>query len=81
MTAIHMNSEIILPCASERENRVMVSILDNLKQNFEVAQGQGKLREFLQEYSVAILSINQRVGILHSVEFEDDFVVGEFNCD
>lgn len=81
MTVIHMNYKIILPSASERENRVMVSILENLKSSFQVAQDQGKLREFLQECALGILTINQRAGLLHSVESEKDYVAGEFNCD
>ena len=73
MTAIHINAETILPDASEQENRVLVSILDNLKHNFEVAQSQGKLREFLQEYTVGILTINQRAGLLPDVKFESEY--------
>lgn len=73
MNAIHINAETIIPSASDQENRVMVSILDNLKQNFKVAHDQGKLHEFLQEYALGILIINQRVGILPDVKFESEF--------
>ena len=73
MTDFNINTETILPGVSEQENRVMVSILDNLRENFEVAQSQGKLREFMQEYAVGILSINQRAGLLPDVKFESEY--------
>ena len=51
----------------------MLNIISRLKENFEVAQSQGKLHEFLREYAVGILSINQRVGLLPDVKFESDY--------
>ncbi|MBT3982937.1 MAG: hypothetical protein HOD90_10240 [Nitrospina sp.] len=73
MTVTNINTETILPSASEQENRVMVSILNNLIQNFEVAQSHGKLHEFLQEYAIGIISINQKVGLLPDVKFESEY--------
>lgn len=74
---------IILSNASHQENRVMASILNNLKQNFQVAHDQNKLQEFMREYMVGILDINQKAGILPEVEDENvgEFEVGRFQVD
>jgi hypothetical protein len=81
MAVLNIKPETILSDASEQENLVMVSILDNLKQNFEVAKEQGRLREFLQEYSLGLLIINQKIGILPAMELENEFGVNCFQVD
>lgn len=77
MQNIITNTETILTTASPQENRIINSILDNLKENFSVAHDQNKLQEFMREYMVGIIAINQRAGILPDVEFESEF---EGNC-
>lgn len=73
MSKINVPEDFILPLASLQENRIAISIVENLKQNFSIAHDQNKLQEFMREYMVGIISINQKAEILPDVKFESGF--------
>ena len=81
MSYININEQIIIADASPVENKVMARITNILRENFAIANEQGKLHEFLRDLIFAIIAINKKLGIIRENEFESEFKARKFVSD